>query len=370
MRKIMFFINTLADGGAEKVLTNFLKNASFENCEFTVITVTGGEHLSDIPQNIKVRQIIKTKNKLFARVFASIIYHLPKKLFAKLFLQGEYDLEIAYLSGFPTRALAAKDRTKAKRIAFVHETITKESMSHLLYKNTNDCLREYREYDCTCFVSKSAKDTFEKEIGKLQNGEVLYNVIDYKSAREKSGMPCPEMYKTSGMKIIAIGRLAPVKGFERLLQIIKQLKRYDFELWILGKGELKNVLQKFIEQEQLDEKVRLLGFIDNPYPYIKQADFLISSSYSEAYSTVVAESIALGIPVLTTRCAGMEEILNNGKYGIIVDNNDEALEEALEQILNGYSALEKIKNNTQQYSDQISEEVAVAAYQKLFERLL
>lgn len=88
-KKIMFFINSLGGGGAEKVLTNLLRKLDREKYVVTVVTVFGGENLKRIPAWVKVRQLVKGCG-CFSSFFGKCLCHLPKKLFASLFLRGTY----------------------------------------------------------------------------------------------------------------------------------------------------------------------------------------------------------------------------------------------------------------------------------------
>ena len=73
----------------------------------------------------------------------------------------------------------------------------------------------------------------------------------------------------------------------------------------------------------------------------------ICSSRSEGYSTVVTEALILGIPVITTDCSGMDELLDNGKYGMIVANNYHALEDGIRKLITDNQLLELYKNKAQ-----------------------
>ena len=86
---------------------------------------------------------------------------------------------------------------------------------------------------------------------------------------------------------------------------------------------MKNLLESYIIQQGLQDKVELLGFQSNPYPYIANSDLFVCSSRSEGYSLVIAESLVLGIPVLSTYCSGPNELLEDGKYGMLVTNSED-----------------------------------------------
>ena len=89
----------------------------------------------------------------------------------------------------------------------------------------------------------------------------------------------------------------------------------------------------------------LLGFDVNPYKYVAKMDLFVCSSQKEGYSTAVTEAVSLGIPVVTTKCSGMEEILHNGEYGLIVDNNENSLYEGLKNILDNPDKMNYYRKN-------------------------
>ncbi len=368
-KKIMFFINTMAGGGAERVLVNLLKVLDYSKYDVTVITVIGGENLKDIPPDVTVRQIIKSKNKLSA-FLVKILYNIPKKWFASLFLRGKFDIEISYLPGFPTRVLAAKKSAPdTKKIAFIHGSISKEDMGILGYSDTKSCLSEYLTFSKVCFVSEAAKNFFESQVGKLSNAMVLYNVLNYDEIKAKSSVPIDISYTTKGTKLIAVGRLVEIKGFERLLRVVNELKdSYDFELWILGQGHLHEKLDNYISINGLDN-VRLLGYHENPYAYIRQADYFICSSFSEGYSTAAVESLVLGVPVITTDCAGMKEILKTDKYGYIAENSELGIKAGLKYVLDGEENTKEILKNVREYSENCDIHDELDCYTKLFDTI-
>lgn len=143
------------------------------------------------------------------------------------------------------------------------------------------------------------------------------------------------MPSKSKIRLISIGRLTKVKAYNRLLHIALRLKQsgYAFELWILGDGEEREMLQHYICKKQLEDCVTLWGFQTNPYAFMTQSDLFVCSSISEGYSTAVTEALILGLPVVTTDCSGMNELLQGEKYGIITENSEATLFEGIKQLL-------------------------------------
>jgi len=125
------------------------------------------------------------------------------------------------------------------------------------------------------------------------------------------------------------------KRQDRLVYAAEYLKNkgYNFQLQIVGDGANYEMLKSMINEKKLFDVVKLVGLKTNPYPYIKNADYLVSSSYDEGYGIVIKEALLLKTRVISTDTLGPKEILEDGKYGIIVKNNDESLKYIMENVL-------------------------------------
>lgn len=365
-KRIRFLNNSLEFGGAERVLVNLLRQLPQEKYEITLVTVTGGAFLDEIPNYIKHRQIIK-KNSLYYEIIKRIVYKLPAWLFNMLYLQGSYDAEIAYMEGFPTRMMAYKCKKEINTYTFVHSDFSKKLFVETLYKSNDECLKEYRSFKETFFVSEAALAGFESRIGKLNNKRIVHNIIDFRNVNLKSKLDASVSFKKKGIKIISVGRLVDVKGFDRLVRIAKRLyNQTDIQIIIVGDGPEKERLKMMIEENGVSNIVSIAGFIANPYPVIIQADLYICSSKQEAYSTSVAEAVGLGIPVLTTECAGMHEILDESRSGVIVENNEDALFAGLFNLVKNHDLLIEYKRNAEKERNRLLSMNQLGDYEGLF----
>lgn len=343
MKKLLFIINSLGGGGAEKVLVDLLKMLDKTKYEIDLISTVGGVHEKELPK--EVNYIKLTKKGGF---WCKLLQKIPSGLFRWLFVKKKYDVEIAYLEGLPTKIVAKGKNTK--KIAFIHCDVSVKPVLQRKYKTKEACIKEYKKFDSVCFVSKMAKEGFEKTFAKLENAKIVHNVVNTEETKTKASEKNDFEYQTTGLKIISVGRLSSEKGYERLIKICAELeKKYDFELCILGDGCEREKLEALIGELNI-KSVRLLGFQKNPYSFMKKADLYVCPSFYEGYSTTVTECMILGIPVLTTDCAGMDEILHNGKYGIIVANEENELKKGLEFILNNPSMILSIKEKIKTYS--------------------
>lgn len=179
------------------------------------------------------------------------------------------------------------------------------------------------------------KKSFEKIYGLNNNISVLYNPVDTNAIKELSKMETDLPYKSDCFNICSIGRLCEQKGFDRLIRIAELLKKdyKDFCIYIIGEGPAKEKLKDMIKKKNLENNVNLLGYIRNPYPYLKNADLYVCSSRAEGYSTVATEALILQVPSIVTDCSGMSEIYNNGEYGIITKNDEQDLYEKLRDLI-------------------------------------
>jgi glycosyltransferase involved in cell wall biosynthesis len=138
--------------------------------------------------------------------------------------------------------------------------------------------------------------------------------------------------------VMAVGRLNPEKGFDLLIRAHRRLRDMGVEhsLVILGEGPLRAELTELVKELRVADSVIMPGFFPNPYTALKQATLCVLSSHFEGCPSVLLEALALGVPIVATRCfSGPREILDEGKYGMLVPPNDEAaLTEAIGKLLN------------------------------------
>ena len=169
------------------------------------------------------------------------------------------------------------------------------------------------------------------------------------------------------------GSLIPVKGFDRLIRVHYKLRQSGFKIhtYILGEGPEKESLDRLIKNYNLVESVSLLGYQKNPYKYIRKCDLFVCSSLSEGFSTAVTESLIIGIPVCTVKVSGMQELLgDNSEYGLIVDNNEEALYCGIEQLLNDSALLKKYRIKALERGKMFNASSTVLSVENLFQELV
>ena len=361
MKKVLFFVESLAGGGAEKVLLTLIKNLDKTKYDITVFTVVKtGVYVEEFEKNCRVLCALDNYSnlnflqKIMYRVKNKLIYKLDPKYVYKKLVKDSYDIEVAFVEGFDTKIISSSSNANSKKYAWVHTNMVTNPHADIHYQNLNEQKEFYGRYDGIFAVSNDVKNAFVQKFG-LENISIQYNPVDSNEILEKSNENELEIEKDK-INFITIGRLTEQKGYIRLLKIVKLLvdMNYNFNLNILGTGEQKQELECYIKENNLNSAVKLLGFQTNPYKYLAKSDCFICSSYSEGFSTVATESMILNIPIVTTKCSGMEELFGNYKCGIITENTDEGLFNGLKEILDNPELLSEYRleiNKRKHYFD-------------------
>lgn len=320
MIKILFFIENLSEGGAEKVLRDLVNHMDQAKFDITVQTVWPCDASKYLVPGIRYKSMYPSQNKINGyryRAEAALGLAYP------MHIKDDYDIECAYLEMGPTKIMASSTNKKAKKLAWVHCDLTKAVSDPQAFAERT--AKWYAEFDKVICVSKSVKERFDELFLNQFDSEVIYNVIDDAAIREKASLPLPAGFEKKRLTVLSVGRLTTPKCFARLLKAHKRLvnEGIEHDLWILGEGPERQMLEQFVERNGLQNSVRMPGFIENPYPFMREADLLACSSIYEGYSTFMTEGVILGKPIVTTNVSGMRELLGDSEYGLIVANDDE-----------------------------------------------
>lgn len=353
-RRVLFLIESLAGGGAEKVLTTLVQHIDKERFDVTVCAISGGGKYEDaIKRQVSYKAILaEPKNgNVWERWLYVLKHHLvykwlPLSWVYRVFVPQNSDVEVAFVEGFTTKLLSYSTNLVAKRYAWVHIDLHQNHWTKSVYDNLKEETDVYNQYTELFGVSNTVVSAFRKELPNVTVPvETVYNPIDVHDilsrANEIVDLKCGK-----SLLMVTVGRLEPQKSYMRLLRIAKKLIEdgMDVELWILGDGTERNLLEQYVSENKMQERVCLLGFHTNPYKYLRQGDLFVCSSLSEGYSTAVTEALILGLPIITTDCSGMAELLQNGECGVITENDEAALYEGLKRLLTDKSLLEHYRH--------------------------
>ena len=337
-KKILFLVENFAGGGVEKVFIDLINNMDISKYDITVMSIWDyGVRKKDLRKDVRYKSIFPNI-KGISRVFHNFVEKSDGKLLYKLGIREKYDIEIAFVEGRATKIIGASTNPNSKKIAWVHIDLSQGHWTSKVFDENLEREKEcYKKFNNIIFVSNSAMKGFNYLFGyDFDNIQVKYNPIIANDVINKSDEEIADIVKPKDKKLLVTsGRLVAQKGYESLLEICNRLNndRLDYELWILGEGWSRPKLEKLIDKYKLSN-VKLLGFKENPYKYIKQGDLFVCSSKNEGFSLVIAEAMILGLPVISTNCSGPNELLNFGEYGFMVENTEDALYEGLKEILN------------------------------------
>lgn len=370
MIRVLFLINSLGGGGAERVLVNLVNNMDKNNFDITVQTIfPAGVNKEYLSSEVK---LLEGKIPLFKG--ASVVFkNIPRKTLLRLCkVKKDYDVVIAYMHGIPTKILW--NYKNAPKLAWLHCDMEHSSLPK--YFTTNQITECFNTYEKIVGVSQSVCDSFEKLYGLKHKLRVAYNTNDTKKIRELSTKNInshQEWSGFSGIKLITIGRLHPQKGYDRLVNVCKSLQKeqIEYKLLILGMGAEKENLERKIYEYGLEDQVILGGYINNPYPYIKKADLFVCSSRYEGLSTVMSETLILNTPIITTDVSGAREVLGeNDEYGLVVDNNEEALYERLKWLLQNPQNIKYYKKKASERAEFFETERTVYEVEKMIKEVV
>lgn len=365
--KILFYIDTLIGGGAEKVLRNLVNSMNYDKFDITVQTTFKEDVSRYLNKEIRYKYCYKNKTTLSQLIFrteaaAGFVYPLH--------IKDDYDIEVAYLEAASTKIMSGSTNKKAKKLAWVHCDLKKNTDNVDEYvAKTKKWYEKFNEVIC---VSENVHKSFKELFGNSPKSKVIHNTIDDIEIKEKSKEALPLALKKDKFTFLAVGRLSPPKNYPRLLEAVKKLSSegFVFDLWILGEGDLRREIENLIEKHNIKDCVNLLGFYDNPYPFIKNADLCVCSSDYEGLSTFITESLILGKPIVTTDCGGMDELLGKNEYGIITENNDDAFTDGLREMLSNPHLLDEYTKKAKLRGQQFSKEQLTAQTENLFFNIL
>lgn len=331
MIKILFLIETLKSGGAEKVMIDLVNHMDQTKFDITVQTVWPCDACKYLVPGIRYKSMYRAENKANHLRYRA---EAESGLAYRLHIKGDYDIECAYIEMGPTKVLAASTNKKAKKLAWVHCDLSMkiDNLDTFVAKAS----QQYRKYDEIICVSENVQQSFIRLFGTYVPVRVIHNVVEDDVIREKARSSLPFGLQKERFTIATLGRLTYQKGYDLLLKVHNRLmqEEFSYDLWIAGEGEDRNALEQYIANHNLTDSVKLLGFQENPYPILYAADLLLCSSRYEGFSTFVTEGLILGKPIVTTDCTGMRELLGNSEFGLITEMTEDALYYGVKRMLN------------------------------------
>ena len=367
MKKILFVINTLGRAGAEKALTELLKRLNDNKYEVYLYVIMGqGELIHDIPSHVRVlnshyddssvltaagrHQMAKKVCGAFFRngslfkktglliknmiVMAKNRRFSADKLLWRILSEGaqrfdiSFDLAVAWLEG--ASAYYVAEYVKAgKKVVFIH--IDYESAGYTRELDQG-C---YEDYDKIYTVSEEVRSHFLAYYPEYEGKtDVFHNIINKEEILRKAGEGGGFADGYEGFRILSVGRLTWQKAYDVAIEAMKILKDKEYQIrwYVLGEGDQRKKLEKKIKKLDLQDDFRLLGAVDNPYPYYVQTDLYVQAGRYEGKSIAIQEAQVLGCAVIASDRSGNSEQIVVGEDGMLCELSPEAVAENVEKL--------------------------------------
>ncbi len=313
-KKIMFVMPSLTGGGAERVMLTLIKHIDKEQfIPIFVLTKKEGRFvdiLATLPKDVEVIDLKATKARYAIFKIASVIKEIkPDIVFSTL---GYLNLLIAIIRPFYSKNIKFISR-ESNTVSIENRQENYPKVFDWLYKNV------YNNFDLIITQSNYMREDLIQNFGTdTEKISVINNPVDIENIIKKSEDSDSKLFACDKINLIAVGRLAPQKGFDILVDAMSHLDD-RFQLTILGEGNEQERLKQQIKTLGLEGKIRLLGFQHNPYAYMREADLFILSSRYEGLPNVVLESYVCGTPCIAFDSpGGTTEVIEDGKTGILV----------------------------------------------------
>lgn len=370
-KSIIFLIPNLKHGGAEKVLVNLVNNLNKDKYDITVQTLFDvGVHKKNLAKHIKYKSFLPFEfrgNSYLFKLFSP-------RFWWKRIVSGHYDYAISYLEGPTSRILSGCTDNDTKKIAWLHIELNTPALASQGFRSVEEAKMAYNSFDKVIAVSNNVKECFLNQIKLEHDIEILYNTNETEQILEKSLITINDnrFVKDQIPNICSVAKLMKTKGFDRLINVHKQLLQEGLlhRVYILGIGEEKTFLESQIQKHDLQDSFILLGFDENPYKYVANCDLYVCSSRREGFSTAVTEALVVGTPVVSTDCSGAKELLGeNNEYGIVVENSEEGIYAGMKKMLSDKELLKHYKKQAKLRGSYFSKEKTVKAVEDMLEGL-
>ena len=355
-KRILFIINSLQCGGAEKSLVSLLSLVDYERYEVHLqMFLPGGMFRKLLPEQVHVlpelpyHRFCRTGSGplkwYLTRLRTSVGLRLGSKCKGRPLhdaqvywkysapafdpLPTHYDAAIAWGQGNPTHFLAEKVHA-SRKLAFINADY--EAVGHNKWFDRPF----YEACDWIVLVSDGLRTIMEGVYPELRDRMRTVYDIRNQSLMEKMALEFDPYEKKDGIPVlVTVGRMVPPKGYDLAVEAAAVLKAGGtaFHWYLVGDGPERARIQTLIQEKGLSDSVFAIGAKENPYPYMKHADVYVQTSRFEGYCLTLSEARGLHTPPISTNFGVVHDQLRHGENGLIVDMTPEAIADGIETML-------------------------------------
>lgn len=352
-RKIFIAIDSLGNGGAEKSLVSMLLLIDYTKYDVDLLLLgRGGLNEKFVPAEVNILpEPNQTLRSAFARLNArlrlllfSISIRIKRvsnindwgmrywTLVASHFAPQprHYDVAIGYGQRIPTWYVLTKVNAP-KKYCWQNATF------HHTEKEKRYFGRFFRQFDGVVCVSDTTKSNFDEQYPELNDRLlIIYDIINPDFIRRLSREDCSIHRRQGVTNLLTAARLNfREKGYDIMLEVARILHQrgVNYRWYILGQGEKRQEMEKFIADNRLQNNVFLLGAVANPYPYFANSDIYVQTSRFEGFGLSIAEARLLNIPVVTTGYDSVYDQMVKGRNGLVTSYEPEEIADAIERLI-------------------------------------
>lgn len=365
--KITLVISSLSCGGAERVLVSMAKGFIDRGHNVTVVTLSEKDHdfyvlpsdctriaLGVLKQSANLAEAIANNIKRIAVIRQAIESSTP-------------DVVISFLRITNVTTIIALLGTKHPVIVTEHNDARVFSYGVLW-----ETLRRMTYPLCSCVVSVSQGVDLGFASLPESKRAVIYNPIIVKDSGDADELPTT--INQDKQWLVSMGRLTEQKGFDLLLQAFAKIApNYpDWQLLILGRGELRSQLSEMRDNLGLSEQVIFTGALSNPFAVLKQAKLFVMASRNEGFPMAHGEALACGLPVVCTDCpSGPGEMIRQDVDGLLVPNGDvTGLATAMADLMSDESRRDNLAARAPEVLDRFGIAAIVKEWESLIHKLM
>lgn len=358
-KKLLFIIDQLGSGGAERSLTSLLPLLDYNRYDVDlIIFARGGMYEKYVPSQVNIIDHNlygtsirdKASRLLYQLNFSYQLRKCPKRHGAETHwrtmnstvkpLDRQYDVAIAYQQGLPTFFVATKVNAKTK-IAWVNADI------YAAGYDMEYCRQFYDKMDAVVPVSLKLKDLLaERAPWMSEKLYCIYDIINPDVIKQLAKEPVDDMPATKDdeISIVTAGRLSKPKNHLLAVETARVLKEkgLKFKWFFVGEGEMRPTIENKIKEAGLDKVVILLGLKENPYPYMAKADVYVQTSSFEGFGLTIAEAKILLKPVVSTNFDIVYDQIVDGRNGLIAQMTPDDLASKICELLSNAGLRESI----------------------------
>ena len=378
--KLLFRHRSMEMGGVEKVMLSLLNNLDRNKFDMTVLlSLNQGELRDEFPKHVRKvyladgkedfsKNPLMQKIQLFQRKNRLEKFRKNPEIIDRDILKDIYDLEIGMTYNDFEPVLNSSNKN-SKKVGWFHSEIQVPKLQPLVPK----ILEHFPQFHYMIYCSEKIKNLMHEHYPNLNypKESVIINAIPIEEIKQKANADF--LLPNAESKIfVSVGRLHTRKGYHKLMDAHKKLLNEGFQhtVIIIGDGEeLPNLLE---QQKNLgvEKSFVFAGNQMNPYPFIKNADFFIMPSESEAWPLVIAEALILQKPIIATKVGDVESMIEDRKTGYLIDYDTHEIYVAMKEFLTNEKLVSDLRENLTAIEKQFDNKKIFDEVEEIFVNLL